>query len=191
MKEKILVTGGTGYIGSHTVVELINEGFEVIIIDNLYNSEAEVTERIEQITGIKPQLEVFDLCDREKLDSFFGQFNHIAAIIHFAAYKAVGESVKKPLEYYRNNLLSLINILDLMSHYRITDFVFSSSCTVYGQPEKLPVTEDAPMQPAMSPYGNTKQICEEIIRDTVAAGKGINAIALDISILSVPILLPL
>lgn len=177
MKEKILVTGGTGYIGSHTVVELINEGFGVVIIDNLYNSEAEVIDRIARITGIKPQLEVFDLCDREKLDSFFG-YGKIAAVIHFAAYKAVGESVKKPLDYYRNNLLSLINILDLMKQYGVPDFVFSSSCTVYGQPEKLPVTEDAPMQPAVSPYGNTKQICEEIIRDTVAAGEGLNAIAL-------------
>lgn len=178
MKEKILVTGGTGYIGSHTVVELINEGFGVVIVDNLYNSEAEVIDRIAQITGIKPQLEVFDLCEREKLDSFFGKYGNIAAIIHFAAYKAVGESVKKPLDYYRNNLLSLVNILDLMRQYDIPDFVFSSSCTVYGQPEKLPVTEDAPMQPAVSPYGNTKQICEEIIKDTVAAGEGINAIAL-------------
>lgn len=177
MKEKILVTGGTGYIGSHTVVELINEGFGVVIVDNLYNSEAEVIDRIAQITGIKPQLEVFDLCEKEKLDSFFGHVN-IAAVIHFAAYKAVGESVRKPLDYYRNNLLSLINILDLMRQYGVSDFVFSSSCTVYGQPEKLPVTEDAPMQPAVSPYGNTKQICEEIIKDTVAAGEGINAIAL-------------
>jgi UDP-glucose 4-epimerase len=177
MKEKILVTGGTGYIGSHTVVELINEGLGVIIIDNLYNSEAEVIDRIAQITGIKPQLEVFDLCDMKKLDSFFG-YGNIAAVIHFAAYKAVGESVKKPLDYYRNNLLSLINVLELMKKYGVPDFVFSSSCTVYGQPEKLPVTEDAPMQPAVSPYGNTKQICEEIIRDTVAAGEGLNAIAL-------------
>ncbi|NMC37493.1 MAG: UDP-glucose 4-epimerase GalE [Bacteroidales bacterium] len=178
MKEKILVTGGTGYIGSHTVVELLNEGFGVVIIDNLYNSEAEVIDRIAQITGKKPQLEVLDLCDRTKLDSFFSQYGNIAAVIHFAAYKAVGESVKKPLDYYRNNLLSLINTLDLMRHYGVPAFVFSSSCTVYGQPEKLPVTEDAPMQPAISPYGNSKQICEEIIRDTVAAGEGINAIAL-------------
>jgi UDP-glucose 4-epimerase len=178
MKEKILVTGGTGYIGSHTAVELINEGFEVIIIDNLYNSEAEVVDRIEQITQVKPQLDVFDLCEREKLHFFFGNNKNIAAIIHFAAYKAVGESVNKPLEYYRNNLLSLINLLDLMRHHGIPDLVFSSSCTVYGQPKKLPVTENAPMQPAISPYGNTKQICEEIIRDTAAAEKNIKAIAL-------------
>ena len=178
MKAKILVTGGTGYIGSHTAVELINEGFGVVIVDNLYNSEADVVDKIAQITGVKPQLEVFDLCDREKLNSFFGKYENISAIIHFAAYKAVGESVKKPLDYYRNNLLSLINLLDLMKHYQIPDFVFSSSCTVYGQPEKLPVTEDAPMQPAVSPYGNTKQICEEIIRDTVVSGVGIKAIAL-------------
>lgn len=178
MKGKILVTGGTGYIGSHTAVELINEGFRVVIIDNLYNSEAEVVDRIRQITGVKPQLDVFDLCDKDKLDEYFTKNNDIGAIIHFAAYKAVGESVKKPLEYYRNNLLSLINLLEMMREHGIADFVFSSSCTVYGQPEKLPVTEDAPMQPAISPYGNTKQICEEIIRDTTAAEKKIKAIAL-------------
>jgi len=178
MKKKIIVTGGTGYIGSHTVVELIEEGFEPILIDNLYNSEAVVADRIGQITGIKPQLEVFDLCDSEKLDAFFRKYNDISAIIHFAAYKAVGESVHKPLEYYRNNLVSLMNLLDSMKHNNIPKFVFSSSCTVYGQPEKLPVTEDAPTQPAISPYGNTKQIGEEIIRDTVSANEKISAISL-------------
>jgi UDP-glucose 4-epimerase len=178
MKKNILVTGGTGYIGSHTSVELINEGFNVTIIDNLYNSEAEVTDRIQMITGIKPSLEIMDICDKTRLKNFFAKNNDIAAIIHFAAYKAVSESVSKPLEYYYNNLVSLINLLDLMKSFRIPHIVFSSSCTVYGQPEQLPVTEDAPLQPATSPYGNTKQIGEEIIRDTTFAHKNINAIAL-------------
>jgi UDP-glucose 4-epimerase len=178
MKKKILVTGGTGYIGSHTTVELISEGFDVVIIDNLYNSEAEVISRIFEITGVRPLLEVMDLCDKEKLDLFFKENRDISAVIHFAAYKAVGESVNKPLDYYRNNLLSLINILDAMRLYGIPGLVFSSSCTVYGQPKKLPVTEDAPLQPATSPYGNTKQICEEIIRDTVFSDININAISL-------------
>jgi UDP-glucose 4-epimerase len=178
MKKKILVTGGTGYIGSHTAVELIEDGFEVVLIDNLYNSEAEVAERIGKITGTKPRLEVFDICDREKLNDFFQRNMDVSAIIHFAAYKAVGESVSKPLEYYWNNLVSLINILEGMKDYAVPAIVFSSSCTVYGQPEKLPVTEDAPIQPAISPYGNTKQIGEEIIRDTVAANKNIKAVSL-------------
>jgi UDP-glucose 4-epimerase len=178
MKQKILVTGGTGYIGSHTAVELIEDGFDVIIVDNLYNSEAEVADRIKMITGTRPALEVFDLCDSKKLDGFFQKHKDITSIIHFAAYKAVGESVNKPLEYYRNNILSLINLLDAMKHYGISDFVFSSSCTVYGQPEKLPVTEDSPLQPATSPYGNTKQIGEAIIRDTTVSDKSIKAVSL-------------
>jgi UDP-glucose 4-epimerase len=178
MKKKILITGGTGYIGSHTTVELIEEGFEPIIVDNLYNSEAVVIDRIQKITGVKPHLEVFDLCDQEKLDRFIQKNNDISAVIHFAAYKAVGESVNKPLEYYRNNLLSLVNLLDVMKHHGITSLVFSSSCTVYGQPEKLPVTEDAPLQHATSPYGNTKQIGESIIRDTTVSDKNIKAISL-------------
>jgi UDP-glucose 4-epimerase len=178
MKKKILVTGGTGYIGSHTAVELINEGFDVIIIDNLYNSEKEVIDRIEKITGTRPDLEVLDICDNEKLLDFFSRNKNISAIIHFAAYKAVGESVRKPLEYYRNNLVSLINLLEAMKKFSIPDLVFSSSCTVYGQPEKLPVTEDAPLQPATSPYGNTKQIGEAIIRDTVFSDENMRAIAL-------------
>jgi UDP-glucose 4-epimerase len=178
MKKKILVTGGTGYIGSHTAVELIEEGFEVVIIDNLYNSEATVVDLIEKITGVRPQLEVFDLCDKEKTEQFFNKNKNIAAVIHFAAYKAVGESVNKPLDYYRNNLSSLINLLEAMKHNNVSDFVFSSSCTVYGQPEKLPVTESAPLQPATSPYGNTKQIGEAIIRDTTVSDKNIKAIAL-------------
>jgi len=178
MKKKILVTGGTGYIGSHTAVELINEGFEVVIIDNLYNSEAEVVDRIEKITGSSPALEVIDVCDEAKLTEFFKKHKEISAIIHFAAYKAVSESVSKPLDYYRNNLVSLMNLLDAMKRFSIPDLVFSSSCTVYGQPEKLPVTENAPLQPATSPYGNTKAIGEEIIRDTTYSDKNIKAIAL-------------
>jgi UDP-glucose 4-epimerase len=178
MNKKILVTGGTGYIGSHTTVELINEGFDVVIIDNLYNSEAEVIDRIHQITGVKPKLEIIDVCNKEKLDLFFNANKDFSAIIHFAAYKAVSESVSKPLNYYKNNLVSLINLLDAMKRHGIPDLVFSSSCTVYGQPEKLPVTEDAPLQPPTSPYGNTKQIGEEIIRDTTFSDKNIKAIAL-------------
>ncbi len=178
MKQKILVTGGTGYIGSHTAVELIVGGFEVVIIDNLSNSEAGVADRIGQITGTRPELEIFDICDREKLHAFFLKHENISGIIHFAAYKAVGESVRKPLEYYRNNLLSTISLLEEMKTNRIHGLVFSSSCTVYGQPEKLPVSEDAPLKPAVSPYGNTKKICEDIIRDTTSAGNGIRAISL-------------
>ena len=178
MKKKILVTGGTGYIGSHTSVELIEDSFDVVIIDNLSNSEASVIGGIEKITGVKPFLEVFDLCDSQRLDNFFGKNRDIAAIIHFAAFKAVGESVRKPLEYYRNNLVSLMNLLDAMKKFRIPNMVFSSSCTVYGQPDKLPVTEDSPFRPAVSPYGNTKQISEEIIKDTTFSGEDIKAISL-------------
>jgi UDP-glucose 4-epimerase len=178
MKRKILVTGGTGYIGSHTSVELIEEGFDVVIIDNLYNSEASVVDGIHKITGVKPVLEVLDLCDLERLQSFIKHNSDIAAVVHFAAYKAVGESVSNPLKYYRNNLLSLVNMLDVMKKNDISNLVFSSSCTVYGQPEKLPVTEDSPLQPAVSPYGNTKQIGEAIIRDTTFSEKNINAISL-------------
>lgn len=177
-KNLILVTGGTGYIGSHTTVELIEEGFDVAIIDNLYNSEAEVIDRIEAITGVRPPLAVFDLTDRETLDDYFADHNDISGIIHFAAYKAVGESVHKPLDYYRNNLVSLMNLLDSMKRRGIPNFVFSSSCTVYGQPDKLPVAEDAAVKPATSPYGNTKQIGEEIIRDTVGSSENLNAISL-------------
>ncbi len=178
MRKKILVTGGTGYIGSHTTVELINEGFDVVIIDNLCNSEKEVIDGIEKITGVKPLLEISDICDRERLEDFFSRKKDISAIIHFAAYKAVSESVRKPLDYYRNNLDSLINLLDLMKKYLVPNLVFSSSCTVYGQPEKLPVTENTPLQPATSPYGNTKQVGEEIISDTVFADNYVKAIAL-------------
>lgn len=166
---KVLVTGGTGYIGSHTVVELINEGFEVVIVDNLSNSNVEVLNGIEKITGVRPAFENIDCVDYVAMDNMMDKYGKIDAIIHFAASKAVGESVEKPLLYYRNNLVSLINLLQLMPVHKIKNFVFSSSCTVYGQPDILPVTEDAPIKPALSPYGNTKQIGEEIIRDTIYA----------------------
>ena len=162
---KILVTGGTGYIGSHTVVELQAKGFEVIIVDNLSNSSIEVLDNIAKISGKKPLFEKFDLTDPERTSAFFKLHSDIRAIIHFAAFKAVGESVEFPLMYYRNNLLSLVNILQGMIDNNIRDLVFSSSCTVYGQPEHLPAREDTPVQKAASPYGNTKQICEEIISD--------------------------
>lgn len=166
---KVLVTGGTGYIGSHTAVELINEGFEVIIVDNLSNSKIEVLNGIEKITGVRPAFENIDCVDYVALDRMFEKYKGISAIIHFAASKAVGESVEKPLFYYRNNLVSLINLLQLMPVHNVRNFVFSSSCTVYGQPDILPVTEDAPIKEALAPYGNTKQIGEEIIRDTAHA----------------------
>lgn len=178
MKEKILVTGGTGYIGSHTVVELQQAGYEVVIIDNLSNSNADVVDNIEKVSGIRPAFIKMDCLDFEGLKGVFEQHKGIKAIIHFAASKAVGESVEKPLKYYRNNLVSLINLLELMPQYGVEGIVFSSSCTVYGQPDELPVTEAAPIKKAESPYGNTKQINEEIIRDTVASGAPINAILL-------------
>lgn len=163
---QILVTGGTGYIGSHTVVELQKKGFEVIIVDNLSNSHATVVDQIEQISGVRPVFEEFDLTDVNKTKDFFNRHSDLKGIIHFAAYKAVGESVSDPLMYYRNNIGSLINILENMKIHQIDNLVFSSSCTVYGQPEVLPVSEDSPILNAMSPYGNTKQISEEIINDT-------------------------
>ena len=178
MKERILVTGGTGYIGSHTVVELQNSGYEVIIVDNLSNSRADVVDNIEQITGIRPAFEQVDCLDYAGMDAVFAKYPGIKGIIHFAASKAVGESVQKPLLYYRNNLVSLINLLELMPKHQVPGIIFSSSCTVYGQPDKLPVTEEAPIKKAESPYGNTKQINEEIIRDTVASGVPVNAILL-------------
>ena len=178
MKKRILVTGGTGYIGSHTVVELQNNGYEVVIVDNLSNSRADVVDSIEQITGIRPAFEKVDCLDYEGLDGVFAKYPGIQGIIHFAASKAVGESVQKPLLYYRNNLVSLINLLELMPKHNVQGIIFSSSCTVYGQPDKLPVTEEAPIKKAESPYGNTKQINEEIIRDTVASGAPIHAVML-------------
>lgn len=175
---KILVTGGTGYIGSHTVVELQKEGFEVIIVDNLSNSNINVLCGIEHITGVRPAFENVDCTDYVGLDRMLEKYSDIQAIIHFAASKAVGESVNHPLAYYRNNLMSLINLLELMPVHKIGNIVFSSSCTVYGQPDHLPVDESAPIKKALSPYGNTKQIAEEIIRDTVYANPTVNAILL-------------
>ncbi len=178
MKTRILVTGGTGYIGSHTVVELQQAGFEVIIIDNLSNSEKNVLNGIEKITGIRPAFEQLDCLDYAGLENLFQKYKGIKAIIHFAASKAVGESVQNPLLYYRNNLGSLLNLLELMPKYGVEHFVFSSSCTVYGQPDELPVSERAPIKEATSPYGNTKQIAEEIIRDYIHSNAPVKSIIL-------------
>ncbi len=174
---KILVTGGLGFIGSHTVVELQNEGFEVIAIDNLSNSSIEVLDGIEKITGKKPVFENIDLREKTTVQNFFKKHNDVAGVIHFAASKAVGESVENPLLYYENNINSLIYILQEMANLPQANFIFSSSCTVYGQAKKMPITEDASVQPANSPYGNTKQIGEEIIID-VAKVTNINAVLL-------------
>ncbi len=178
MNKLILVTGGTGYIGSHTVVELMNEGFDVIIIDNLSNSDKSVLDGIAEITGRRPYFEQFDICDNERLNNFLKVYKKLDGIIHFAAYKAVGESVGKPLMYYQNNLISLMNLLNGMIEYNVHNIVFSSSCTVYGEPDELPVTEKAPIKIANSPYGNTKQISEEIIKDTISVNPKLKAIAL-------------
>lgn len=177
-KKRILVTGGTGYIGSHTTVELINAGYSVVIIDNLSNSNIEVLDGIEAITGVRPDFVQGDCQDIATLRRLFADYPDVAGIINFAASKAVGESVEKPLPYYRNNLNTLINLLDLMPENQVKGIVFSSSCTVYGEPDENPVTEQSPIKPATSPYGNTKQICEEIIRDVIAAGAPFSAIIL-------------
>lgn len=178
MAKKILVTGGTGYIGSHTVVELQQAGYQVVIVDNLSNSEKSVLDGIVAITNIRPTFYEVDCNDMESMRNIFEQEKDIDGVIHFAASKAVGESVEKPLMYYRNNIVSLLNILELMKEFGSKGLVFSSSCTVYGQPEELPVTERAPILPAVSPYGNTKQINEEIIRDTIHSGVPFKAILL-------------
>lgn len=172
MKKTILVTGGTGFIGSHTTVELQAAGYDVVIIDNLSNSNADVIDGIEKISGTRPAFEQVDCVDYDALEAVFQKYSNIEGIIHFAASKAVGESVEKPLLYYRNNIDSLINLLELMPKYHVKGIIFSSSCTVYGQPdaEYLPVTEQAPIKKAESPYGNTKQINEEIIHDYVNSG---------------------
>ncbi len=175
---KILVTGGTGFIGSHTVVELQQAGYDVIIVDNLSNSKIEVVDNIEKITGKRPEFENFDLSNRADVMSFFLRHKDIDATIHFAAFKAVGESVFKPLEYYRNNLNSLMNILEAMNATGVKNLVFSSSCTVYGQPEHLPVTEGTPRLPATSPYGNTKAVNEDIMRDFCHAEASFKCLAL-------------
>src|ERR1700733_10635973 len=174
---KILVTGGLGYIGSHTVVELVNAGYEPIIVDDLSNSQPQILDQLSKIIGFKPVFYQFDLCDKQKLIEFTKAEPDIAGIIHFAAFKAVGESVHKPLKYYHNNLGSLLNLLSVYSGEPI-NFVFSSSCTIYGQPDELPVTENAPIKPAQSPYGNTKQIAEEILKDAVVSGDAKKVISL-------------
>ena len=174
---KILVTGGLGFIGSHTVVELQNQGFEVIIIDNLSNTSLNVLDGIAAITGINTAFEKLDLRDKEKVQDFFKRHRDISGVIHFAASKAVGESVENPLLYYENNINTLVYVLQELQQKTEASFIFSSSCTVYGQAEKMPITEDASIQIAMSPYGNTKQIGEEIIIDTVKVTH-INAILL-------------
>ncbi|HUH32331.1 MAG TPA: UDP-glucose 4-epimerase GalE [Daejeonella sp.] len=173
----ILVTGGTGYIGSHTVVELINAGYVPVIVDNFSNSSPKIIDQIEAITGTRPEYFNLDLCDEKLTNEFVNQNPEISGVIHFAAFKAVGESVEQPLKYYHNNLYSLINLLEAFSSKSV-NFVFSSSCTVYGQPDQLPVTEQAPVQKAESPYGNTKQIAEEILAEVAAVSPDLKVTAL-------------
>ena len=173
--QKILVTGGVGYIGSHTVVELLNSNFEVYIIDDLSNSDVKILDNIKKITGKSVVFEQFNLKDKTKLADFFERNSGIKSVIHFAALKAVGESVEQPLRYYHDNLVSLMNLLSCMEEYQVENLVFSSSCTVYGQPEVLPVTEQSPILPAESPYGNTKKIAEDIITDFIKVNPGIKA----------------
>jgi UDP-glucose 4-epimerase len=177
-KQRILVTGGTGYIGSHTCVELINAGYQVVIIDNLSNSTADSLDGIEAITGVRPDFIEGDCTCIKALRDLFAKYPDIKGIINFAASKAVGESVQKPLLYYRNNLVTLLNLLDLMGENGVKGIVFSSSCTVYGEPDVNPVTENTPIKKATSPYGNTKQISEEIITDAVASGAPYRSIIL-------------
>lgn len=176
MNKKILITGGLGYIGSHTAVELINEGYRVAIIDDLSNSSLDVLDGIEKITGVRPEFAKLDMRDKQALSQFLDR-KTIDGVIHFSAFKAVGESVEKPLAYYENNLNALVYLLQELTARNIQSFIFSSSCTVYGQADELPVTEKAPVKPAESPYGYTKQVGEIIIRDTVRA-TGLKAIAL-------------
>lgn len=178
MKPRILVTGGTGYIGSHTVVELQNAGYPVVIIDNLSNSNRDVLDGIERITGIRPDFVEADCTDINALRNLFDTYPGIKGIINFAASKAVGESMQKPVLYYRNNLNTLLNLLDLMAERDVDGIVFSSSCTVYGEPDVNPVTEQTPIKKATSPYGNTKQISEEIITDVINAGANFKSVIL-------------
>lgn len=175
---KVLVTGGLGFIGSHTVVALQEKGYDVVIIDNLSNSDISVLDGITRITGIRPEFEKTDLRNKLSVIDFFNRHKDIDGIIHFAASKAVNESVHKPLLYYENNIVTLIYLLQQMHEKGIENFIFSSSCTVYGEPDTLPITESAPVKPALSPYGNTKQIGEEIIHDTAKAYPGFKSIAL-------------
>ena len=180
MKQTILVTGGTGFIGSHTTVELQQAGYNVVVVDNLSNSNEKVLDGIEKITGVRPAFEKVDLRDKDAVERVFKKYPDIEGIIHFAASKAVGESVQKPLLYYHNNIVSLVNLLELMPKYGVKGIIFSSSCTVYGQPkpENLPVTETAPHQKATSPYGNTKEINEQIILDDIKSGAPSKSIVL-------------
>ena len=175
---KILVTGGLGFIGSHTVVELQKKGFEVVIIDDLSNSSIHVLDGITAITGKSPIFEKFDLKEKSKVQGFFKKHSDIKGVIHFAASKAVGESVKNPLMYYENNINTLIYVLQELRALPASNFIFSSSCTVYGQADVMPITENAPVKPAESPYGNTKQIGEEIIQDTCNVVPNLKAISL-------------
>lgn len=174
---KILVTGGAGYIGSHTIVELISAGYEPVIIDNYSNSDKIVLEQLKKITDQKIIAYEADCSDNVALRKIFSE-QKISGVIHFAAYKAVGESVKMPLKYYDNNIISLIRLLEVMTEFNVKNFVFSSSCTVYGQPDNLPVSENAPVQQANSPYGYTKQVSEQIIIDVINSGSEINAVLL-------------
>ena len=176
-KKRVLVTGGAGYIGSHTTVELINAGYEVIVVDNFSNSDALSLEGVKKITGVAPTFVEVDCCDKEAMRRVF-EDNSFDAVIHFAAYKAVGESVAQPAKYYRNNLLSFINVVELMKEYHCKNIVFSSSATVYGDAEELPVTERTPRKPATSPYGNTKQMAEDMLRDIVTVDDELRGIAL-------------
>ena len=176
-KRGVLVTGGAGYIGSHTVVELIGAGYEVVIVDNFSNSDASSLEGIAKITGVRPTFVEADCCNKEALREVFERYG-FNSVIHFAAYKAVGESVAEPAKYYRNNLLSFMNVVELMKEFQRPNIVFSSSATVYGDAEELPVTELTPRKPATSPYGNTKQMAEDILRDIVAADEELRGIAL-------------
>lgn len=177
--KKIVVTGGLGYIGSHTAVELLNKGYEVVILDNLSNSSLDVQKGIEQITGKSVDVNIIDLTNQEKVLDFFSKNTDIDGMIHFAAYKAVGESVQNPLMYYENNLYSLINLLKACKHFSLkANFIFSSSCTVYGNTDVLPIHENSPTPSAASPYGNTKQICEEILKDASRSEDNLNVISL-------------
>lgn len=176
--KKILVTGGTGFIGSHTAVSLMEQGYEPVLLDNLCNSQKDVLNGIEAITGKKPHFEKIDLCDASALDAFFADCPDISAVIHFAALKAVGESVEHPVRYYQNNLDALLNLIQCMEKYRVPNLIFSSSATVYGEADTLPIEEQHPVKPPLSPYGNTKQICEEIIRDLAAVSDWLHAVSL-------------
>lgn len=176
-KESVLITGGAGYIGSHTAVELVAAGYDVIIADNLYNSDMSAVEGVRKISGADVPFELADMCDNSRLREIFEKYR-FGSVIHFAAFKAVGESVLEPLKYYDNNLRSFINVLEMVREFGIPNILFSSSATVYGESAELPVTESTPRLPATSPYGNTKQICEDILRDSIAAYKGIKGIAL-------------